>query len=147
MKLKTYISRRLLRLQGRLNYLGLDVAISDDLMDDQVLDALRKRQYERPEIFAAMSLVRLNDRVGLYLIFQPSGRERVLAYMRKTLVMRQGYPSFPFAMVDLYNYPLMKKSLEPVSSAWRKQYLAAVAAGTIDAPPRSIESEILGTAS
>lgn len=69
-------------------------------------------------------------------------RDRVLKHMKETLRKRQAYSSYPFAMVSLYGYPVLKKSTEPVSAAWRRAYLAAVTEGALPAPPAAILKEI-----
>lgn len=68
--------------------------------------------------------------------------DRVIAHMKATLRKRQGYSSFPFAMVALFAYPVLKKSSEPVSAAWRRAHLSAIAAGDLPMPPEPVLSDI-----
>ncbi len=77
----------------------------------------------------------LADRSGAW-------RDRVAAHLRDTLRKRQAYSSFPFAMVRLLGYPVLKKSSEAVSAAWRSAYLGAVVAGDLPAPPAAILNEV-----
>lgn len=63
MKLKTRFVRQLLRRRGHINYLGLNVPLPTGLIPDQVLDALYKGQYERPELIAATALLRSGDQI------------------------------------------------------------------------------------
>ena len=78
-------------------------------------------------------------------LLQTSGtdwRVQVLSHIERTLYKRLSYSSFPYAMVKLTGYPLLKKSKEPVSSAWRREYLAAVEAGCLPQPSEEILAEI-----
>ena len=72
----------------------------------------------------------------------PDWRVQVLLHVERTLQKRLGYSSFPYAMVKLTGYPLLKKSKEPVSLAWRQAYLAAVEAGYLPKPSEEVLAEI-----
>lgn len=69
-------------------------------------------------------------------------RDQALAHIDTVLNKRLGYSSFPYAMVHLTGYPILKKSAEPISRAWRLAYLAAVEAGDLPSPPAAILTEI-----
>jgi Rhamnan synthesis protein F len=73
----------------------------------------------------------------------PRWRDQVLLHVDKVLSKRLAYSSFPYAMVQLMGYPLLKKSAEPVSKAWRQAYVAAVKAKDLPLPPAPIWSEII----
>lgn len=74
----------------------------------------------------------------------PEWRISTLGHLGRVLEKRQGYSSFPYAMVRLMDYPLLKKSGEPVSRAWRLAHLAAVEAGDLPRPSDAILAEIRG---
>ena len=74
----------------------------------------------------------------------PEWRIAALEHVERVLVKRQGYSSFPYAMMRLMDYPLLKKSADPVSRAWRMAYLAAVGAGDLPKPSNAILAEIRG---
>lgn len=74
----------------------------------------------------------------------PEWRTAALGHVGRVLVKRLGYSSFPYAMVRLMDYPLLKKSAEPVSRAWRLAHLAAVEAGDLPKPSDAILAEIRG---
>ena len=69
-------------------------------------------------------------------------RAAVLAHIHKVMEKRQGYSSFPYANMCLTGYPILKKSGEPVSKAWRLAYLNALNANAITAPSQEILQEI-----
>lgn len=71
----------------------------------------------------------------------PNWRDVFLAHVRKVLEKREIYSSFPFAMVRLNNYPILKKSNEPVSRLWREAFLGAVAEGALPVPLPVIQAE------
>ena len=73
----------------------------------------------------------------------PDWREEVIAHVKRTLQKRLGYSTFPYATVHLTGYPLLKKSNEPISRAWREAHLAAVKAGDLPQPSEVIFAEIL----
>lgn len=70
-------------------------------------------------------------------------RDRVLAHVRRTLVKRQAYSSFPVAMARLTGHTVLKKSSEPVSAAWRRAYAEAVRAGALPVPAGPVAEELL----
>jgi hypothetical protein len=72
----------------------------------------------------------------------PEWRAGVLDHVRRTTEKRQAYSSFPYAMVALAGYTLLKKSRDPVSLAWRTAYLAAVKAGDLPPPAAPIRAEL-----
>lgn len=72
----------------------------------------------------------------------PEWRGGALAHIAQVLAKRPAYSSFPYAMVRLMGYPLLKKSAEPISRAWREAHLAAVQAGDLPAPSASVLAEI-----
>lgn len=69
-------------------------------------------------------------------------RARVLEHVARTLVKRQAYSSFPYAFATLQGYPFLKKSRDPVGTAWRRAWLKGVEAGDIAAPPSLFLKEI-----
>lgn len=71
----------------------------------------------------------------------PEWRDEVLAHVARVLDKRLGYSSFPYAMVILTGYPLLKKSAEPVSRSWRLAHLAAVEEGALPRPSDDILAE------
>jgi hypothetical protein len=72
----------------------------------------------------------------------PGWRAAALAHVTEVLEKRLGYSTFPHAMARLTGYPLLKKSAEPVSRAWRLAHLAAVEAGDLPAPSPALLAEI-----
>jgi hypothetical protein len=72
-------------------------------------------------------------------------RDRVTDHVRRTLVKRQAYSSFPVAMARLTGHTVLKKSREPVSAAWRRAYAEAVHLGALPAPVGPVAKEVLGT--
>ena len=72
----------------------------------------------------------------------PTWRNDVLAHINRALDKRLGYSTFPYAMVRLTGYPLLKKSADPVSKSWRLAYLAAVEEGDLPSPSNAILAEI-----
>jgi hypothetical protein len=72
----------------------------------------------------------------------PDWRVEVLAHVNRVLDKRLGYSTFPYAMVWLTGYPLLKKSAEPVSQSWRLAHLAAIEEGDLPSPHESILSEV-----
>ncbi|MFA9232123.1 MAG: FkbM family methyltransferase [Microgenomates group bacterium] len=63
MKPKTYLLRRYHRMRGHIDYRGLTVALDPLVVTDQILDSLRKGDYEVPELQALSGLMRPGDRV------------------------------------------------------------------------------------
>ena len=74
----------------------------------------------------------------------PDWRDGVLDHVRRTLVKRQAYSSFPVAMSRLTGHTVLKKSGEPVSAAWRRAYAEAVRAGTLPPPAGPVAAEAFG---
>jgi hypothetical protein len=70
-------------------------------------------------------------------------RKAALEHVACVMEKRQGYSSFPYAMVLLTGYPLLKKSTDPVSRAWRAAHLAAVESGDLPSPSPAILAEML----
>lgn len=62
------------------------------------------------------------------------GRDGALAEMRAVLEKAQFYSTFPVGAVRWLGYPLLKKSVEPVSLRWRQACMEAAAAGRIPVP-------------
>lgn len=71
-----------------------------------------------------------------------SFRSATVAHVGKVLEKRQLYSSFPYASVQLMDYPLLKKSTDPVSRAWRQAHLRAIEAGRLHAPTATILTEV-----
>lgn len=69
-------------------------------------------------------------------------RAEVLAHVNRVLAKRPGYSSFPYAMVRLNGFPLLKKSAELISRSWLNAHLAAVEQGDLPPPSDIILSEI-----
>ncbi|MEO1537178.1 MAG: rhamnan synthesis F family protein [Pseudomonadota bacterium] len=69
-------------------------------------------------------------------------RNRALSFIDSTLSMRQGYSTFPYAAAHFMNYPFLKKSKDRASTEWRAQFLKAVDAADIPAPPETILLEL-----
>jgi hypothetical protein len=63
----------------------------------------------------------------------PGWRVAVIDHVRRTLVKRQAYSSFPLAMMRL-GYPFLKKSHDEVASAWRSGVFTASQAGLVELP-------------
>ena len=72
----------------------------------------------------------------------PEWRHDVLVHVHKVLAKRQGYSSFPYAHMLFTGYPLLKKSSDQVSKAWRHAYLRAVEAKDLPAPSTKLLMEI-----
>lgn len=73
---------------------------------------------------------------------EPDWRRNVLAYVDAALEHGQSYSSFPYAMINMFQYPILKKSNDHVAKLWRAAYLRAIDAGDIPAPSTSILAEI-----
>lgn len=69
-------------------------------------------------------------------------RDEVIGHVRRTLLKRQAYSSFPVAMVRLFGYPFLKKSGEPVSREWRHACKAAFEDGVLSPPPPSFMADL-----
>lgn len=82
------------------------------------------------------------ERAHLLETSGPDWRAAVFAHVDRALQKRQAYSTFPYAMVCLTGYPLLKKSAEPVSRSWRLAHLGAVEAGDLPPPSEPILTEI-----
>jgi hypothetical protein len=69
-------------------------------------------------------------------------RAAVFDHVGRVLQNAQFYSAFPYAAVQLLNYPILKRSGDMVSILWRKAYLAAVAAGDLEAPTPTVFAEL-----
>ncbi len=69
-------------------------------------------------------------------------RERVLTHLRSAIPREQPYSAYPYAMMHLFSYPILKKSSDRVAKLWRAAYLKAVEAGDLPAPRKSVLSEL-----
>jgi hypothetical protein len=69
-------------------------------------------------------------------------RAEVFDHVERVLQSAQFYSAFPYAAVQLLNYPILKRSGDMVSVLWRKAYLAAVTAGDLEAPVPSVLAEL-----
>lgn len=67
--------------------------------------------------------------------------QQCVDFMRSTLAKHQFYSTYPVAARRLLNYPVLKKSMEPVSLLWRTQWLRAVEQGLITSPIGSVVDE------
>ncbi len=72
----------------------------------------------------------------------PGWRDRALAHIAATLPREQPYSTYPFAMVRLYDYPILKKSNDRVARLWRAAYLRAIKARDLPAPNEPVLSEL-----
>lgn len=112
---------------------GLAGQIADQ--DDSFLDlTLRYAAYVDGPLSA--------ERDHLLKVRGPDWRAKVQAHVDRALVKHLGYSTFPYAMVRLTGYPLLKKSFEPVSRSWRLAHLAALEAGDLPPPSKTIFEEI-----
>lgn len=71
-----------------------------------------------------------------------SWRKSALKHFEDTLDYEEAHSTFPYAMVHLFQYPILKKSGDTPSKLWRKMYLKAVDAGDIPAPDPVFLEEI-----
>lgn len=72
----------------------------------------------------------------------PGWRDRALSHIAGTIPREQPYSAYPFAMVRLLRYPILKKSNDRVAALWRSSYLRAVLAGDLPEPPAPVYSEL-----
>jgi hypothetical protein len=63
------------------------------------------------------------------------------AFVARVLEKSQIYSAFPVAAAGVLGYPVLKKSMEPVSTHWRAAFLRAVDAGVLRAPLPAILAE------
>lgn len=73
---------------------------------------------------------------------RPGWQAAALDHVNRVLKKRMAYSSFPYAMVHLTGYPLLKKSSEPISRAWRIAHMKATEAGDLPPPPPPLLTEI-----
>lgn len=72
-----------------------------------------------------------SERDRLLTAAGPEWRNDVLIHVREVLSKRPGYSSFPYATVALCRYPVLKKSHEPISRAWREAFVNALIDGQV----------------
>ncbi|WP_322867191.1 rhamnan synthesis F family protein [Aquicoccus sp. G2-2] len=72
----------------------------------------------------------------------PDWRDRALAHIRATIPREQPYSAYPFAMVRLFAYPILKMSNDHVAMLWRTAYLRAVEAGDLPPPIDPVRAEL-----
>lgn len=70
-------------------------------------------------------------------------KDRAKAYIERVLAKGLFYSSFPVAAVKLLDYPIMKKSAEPISAGWRRSYVTAVKNGILQKPMHPILDEMV----
>ena len=75
-------------------------------------------------------------------IATPIWRKKALEHVTQSLTREYAYSAFPYAMVHLNNYPILKKSNDRDADLWRRAYLKAVSAGDIAPPPFPILEEL-----
>ena len=71
----------------------------------------------------------------------PDWREDAMAFVRGSLGSALFYCTYPVAAVLLMTYPVLKKSMEPVSLRWRRAFFAAVDAGVVPQILPAVEHE------
>lgn len=69
-------------------------------------------------------------------------RSAALNHIERVLQSSQFYSAFPYASVQLLNYPILKRSGDMALVLWRRAYLAAIEAGELDAPMPEIAAEL-----
>ena len=69
-------------------------------------------------------------------------REATLAHVTDVLKKWPAHSSFPYAMIHLTGYPLLKKSANLKDQAWRLAYLSAVRRGDLPPPSPATLAEI-----
>ena len=82
---------------------------------------------------------------GRALANQPRNAEwrgRAVAYLKRVTAQSLFYCTFPVAAVRLLDYPIMKKSREPISARWRETYVSAVQQGILPEPLPAILVEM-----
>lgn len=72
----------------------------------------------------------------------PNWREDVVQHIQNTIPREQPYSAYPFAMVRLFDYPIVKKSNDRVAQFWRAAYLRAIDANDLPAPPDVVLDEL-----
>jgi hypothetical protein len=69
--------------------------------------------------------------------WEPSAR----AFIARVLVKSQAYSAFPVVAAGFLRYPVLKKSMEPVSARWRAAFLRAVDDGIFPPPFPAVLAE------
>lgn len=72
----------------------------------------------------------------------PAWPERAREHIKNAISRENIYSAFPYAMVHLNAYPILKKSNDRLAMLWRRAYLTAVLAGEIPAPPEPVMREL-----
>lgn len=78
---------------------------------------------------------------------QQGTHSQMLAFIEAATRKHQFYSTFPVAAQRLMRYPVLKKSHEPVSLFWRKQWVRAVLDGEIPRPIENVLGEAKSTTS
>lgn len=71
----------------------------------------------------------------------PDWPDQARAFIARVLHKAQPYSAFPVAAAGQMGYPVLKKSMEPVSAEWRRAFLRAVDDGVVPAPLQSVLQE------
>ena len=69
-------------------------------------------------------------------------RARVLKHIEMTVPQEQPYSTYPYAMVRLFNYPILKKSNDRAATLWRAAYLRAIEAEALPQPSETVLAEL-----
>ena len=69
-------------------------------------------------------------------------RDRVLDAISDSLVKNQFYSAFPYAVVRILDYPVLKLSSDPVAKHWRRSFFNAVSDGALGVGTASVLSEL-----
>lgn len=69
-------------------------------------------------------------------------RARVLSHIEMTVPQEQPYSTYPYAMVRLFNYPILKKSNDRVARLWRAAYLRAIESEALPPPSETVLAEL-----
>lgn len=72
--------------------------------------------------------------------FSAVARDRIMSVLKRA----QFYSTFPVGAVRWLDYPIMKKSADPVIRRWRSAYLAAVEDGLLTHPSETVQREMTG---
>lgn len=72
----------------------------------------------------------------------PDWRAMVEAYLRATLEREQIYAAFPYAMIKLFRYPILKKSNDRSAVLWRSAILGAIDSGDLAVPDQPFLGEL-----
>lgn len=82
--------------------------------------------------------------IGAALATAPADQDwstQARAFIARVLLKAQFYSAFPVAAARHLNYPVLKKSTEPVSAAWRAAFLRAVDDGVLASPMSAVMAE------